>query len=82
MYIHNIEQDLQIQLYGQWLCVVVEVVGVCGAAVGAVVVHHDGAGVTAVQPPLGLALLAAPLPLLVERAVARHAGTSRTWPPR
>lgn len=53
----------QVQLYGQKLRVVVEAVGVSGAAVGAVV-HHDGAALTAVQPA-HFALLAAATPLRV-----------------
>lgn len=57
----------QIQLYRQRLCVVVQAVGMSRAAVGLIVICHDGAGVTAVQPTgywLALKVKAA-LPLAV-----------------
>ncbi len=45
--------NLKVQLDGQRFCVVVEVVGMRGAAVRAVVVHHDGAGIATVQRAFG-----------------------------
>ena len=56
----------RIQLYGQWLGVVVQVVGMGRAAVWPVIIHHNGTGVAAVQP--SLALLIVTLPFLVEHA--------------
>ncbi len=61
----------QIQLYRQWLRVVVQAVGVRRAAVRPIVIHHDGTGITAVQPTgFWLALLNVALPLLVEHALS------------